>query len=731
MFKKINIHKRILLMFTAIVLLSAVSLGIILFVGMADVRRNTQKIGEEFGNSVTNFADEIISYHLQRQIREVTLYKVRQVERELASIKDHTAYLANAMTSILQHPERYSKRELPTPFERQIKSGEGYLLIATKLQAECDRPDVWESIHLAANIVDYQESMAKFYENSPIAFNFGSKYGYFISLENYKTEEKYRDIHSDSYHSSYDPRQRSWYKRAQKAMDVGFTDVYPAVNGAPRINCSAPFYDKEGFAGVMGFGVQLESLYNLVTENSLGESGINFALNKKGELLFSSQEEGLLSVGDGHKKLKDVPEPSIAKEALQMINGESGFCVVTIDGEEYYFSYAPITSMGWSFGALLKCSEALAPTIAVKDSLISQTKKFNAVMNSIFVGNVISLTVLFAALIWLFFIVSRMTAEKFGKPIFTLIDGVREIAQGNLDKKIEIKTGNEIEELSNSVNHMTARLKDYMDNLVSVTAEKQKVETELSMAQDIQKDMIPHIFPAYPDRNEIDLYASNKPAKEMGGDFYDFYMPDDNRLVVTMADVSGKGIGAALFMVTSKAILKNTVLASNENNLADCLSRANNQIQQNNEAMMFVTIFLGELNMKTVEFSFVNGGHNPPLVYRAKEKKFEYLSVEKNTVVGARKNYKFKGQSIKISPGDLLFLYTDGVTEAINEKNELYGEERLLNVLNGLEEVPSSKELIRKVQESLNAYMGKAEQFDDITMLSLKYLGENGVKKLQ
>lgn len=723
MMRKINIHKRILLMFSAAVLFSAVSLGIILLWGILEAQENTHTVGNRFEDSVMTFADNIISYQAQRQIKEVSDERVRQVERELNTIREDTEYFATAMTEIMTHPEHYEPRHLPTPLKQKVNSGESYLLIAKKLQDECNNETVLKSIALASNIKDEQEVLATFYEDYPVALNVGSKYGYFISSENYRTEEKYKEIHSEAYHTSYDPRTRTWYKRAVETGTVGFTDAYPSLSGIPRLNCSAPFYDKDGFAGVVGFGLQLDAFYHLVSERTLGESNINFALNNKGEILFSSEKEGMFAVGDGHRNLKDIPEESVAHYVGRMIKGESGLAVVKIDGEEYFFSYAPLESMGWSFGTLLKRSEALAPAFKAKDALVLNIKKFNTVINSIFVGNILTFTTLFAMLFWLLFWGSKKAAEHFGKPIFALIDGVEEIAKGNLDKKIEIKTGDELEELSDSVNNMTAELKEYTENLVKVTAEKQKVATELEMAQNIQRDMLPHIFPPFPDRNEFDLYASNEPAKEMGGDFYDFYMPNQNRLVVTIADVSGKGIGAALFMVISKAVLKNVMLALKAENLAEGVKIANNQLEQNNDAMMFVTAFVGALDVKTGEFSFVNGGHNPPIIYRASEKKFAYLKLERNSVLGARKDFVFKSEKITILPNDLLFLYTDGVTEAFNEQGEMYGEERLLNTLNKFSGEISSEALINEVKQSLTAYTKGAEQSDDITMLCLNFWG--------
>ena len=315
----------------------------------------------------------------------------------------------------------------------------------------------------------------------------------------------------------------------------------------------------------------------------------------------------------------------------------------------------------------------------------------------------------------------RSLADKFTKPIQLLTDGVREIASGNLDKKLDIQTGNEIEHLAVCFNAMTDELKTYMDNLTKIAAEKERIATELDVAKNIQTSMLPNIFPAFPDRKEFDIYATMNAAKEVGGDFYDFYLLDENHLVVTIADVSGKGIPAALFMMISKTILKNfSMTMTNPDDFAAVMSLSNNQLCQNNDAMMFVTVFMGMLDIKTGEFVFVNGGHNPPLVYHKATDSYEYLKVKKNFVLGGMEDIDFIQQSIKLEKGDSLFLYTDGVTEALNPDNELYGEERLINCLNHSDKSSSVKELLSFVRADVNKHVNGAAQSDDITMVTLK-----------
>ena len=304
-------------------------------------------------------------------------------------------------------------------------------------------------------------------------------------------------------------------------------------------------------------------------------------------------------------------------------------------------------------------------------------------------------------------------------PIQKLTDGVRDIASGNLDKKLNIKTGDEIEHLAICFNAMTDELQTYMKNLTQVTAEKERISTELNVAKDIQLSMLPHDFNF--GRKDFDIYATTNAAKSVGGDFYDFYLLDENHLAITIADVSGKGIPASLFMVISKTVLKNfATFATTPDDYAAVMENANNQLCQGNDEMMFVTVFFGVLEIDTGKFIFVNGGHNPPIIYHAESNSCEYLSVKKNFVLGGMEDVPYKQQETTLQRGDLIFTYTDGVNEAMNIDNEEYTSERLLEFMNSTNCKADLKELLAAVKSDVAKHVGAAEQSDDITMLALR-----------
>lgn len=459
----------------------------------------------------------------------------------------------------------------------------------------------------------------------------------------------------------------------------------------------------------------------------MGKDSINFALNRKGCVVLSTQKTGTLAVS-ADTDLRLSGEQSLAMEAASMAAGKRDVALVTVDGEEYYLAYAPMPSIGWSFGTLVKRDAVVGPAKEIRHTVMSEAKKFAAVLDDFFFGNFIRMAVLMLFILAVLVYVSRRAARRFVEPVLALSAGVKDIAKGNLDRKLDIKTGDEIEGLADSVNEMTDDLKKYMDNLATATADKERIATELSLAQGIQEGMLPQIFPKFSNNPHFDLFASMEPAREVGGDFYDFYSLDDDHLALTIADVSGKGVPASLFMVISKTILKNAALSMGQAaDLGHMMEISNRQLCENNEEMMFVTVFFGVLDVKTGEFSYVNAGHNAPYIGRTEDGHTEWSSLsdeKKNYMVGAVENAVYDERKITLKPGDMLFVYTDGVTEAMNENGELYTDERLEATLGRVATPDKNAEtILAEVRADVAEHVGEAESSDDVTMLGIRYLG--------
>ena len=256
--------------------------------------------------------------------------------------------------------------------------------------------------------------------------------------------------------------------------------------------------------------------------------------------------------------------------------------------------------------------------------------------------------------------------------------------------------------------------------------ERSLSDNELKMANAIQENMLPHIFPAYPDRKEFDLYASMTAAKEVGGDFYDFYMPDNDHLVMTIADVSGKGIPAALFMMVTKTLVKNRGL-SDFDSCSKILMSVNDQLCEGNEMNMFVTVWIGVLTISTGEFRYANAGHEYPAV-KHKDGKFELIKDKHSPPLGCMEGIPYRESKTILKPGDIIYVYTDGVTEANNSDHELFGEERMIDALNQ-SCLDKMSDLDSGVRSCINEFIGSTPQFDDITMLSMRYNGSSDLRE--
>ena len=267
--------------------------------------------------------------------------------------------------------------------------------------------------------------------------------------------------------------------------------------------------------------------------------------------------------------------------------------------------------------------------------------------------------------------------------------------------------------------------KNMIEKQIEITEKTSRLNTELDLAYNIQKGMLPSTFPAFPEHDEIDIYAMSTPAKEVGGDFYDMFLVDENHLAVCMADVSGKGVPAALFMMVSQILIK--VITDEGGRVNEVITRVNNILSNGNKLGLFVTAWFGIVDLKTGIIEFVNAGHNAPLVYSTRKGSFEYLKTKANFVIAGMENTKYEKSEYKLEPGDRLFLYTDGVVEATNEKNKMYGEQRLQEFLNKNSDF-SVKDTIINLKKDLDKFTEKTIQFDDITMLELQYK-ENLINK--
>ena len=380
--------------------------------------------------------------------------------------------------------------------------------------------------------------------------------------------------------------------------------------------------------------------------------------------------------------------------------------------DNYFYSHS---QFGYNTSAIVPIYNSKNEIVAILGTEIAMKKLQDTLFEYVLYAVIIStaLTALFIAC-YLMYLHRRVVAPI--KLITAEADNFIKRETKISEKLDKVKTNDEIELLATSIKKMEIDIKDYIENLTKVTTEKERIGAELNVATQIQASMLPCIFPAFPEKDEFDIYATMQPAKEVGGDFYDFFLIDNNHLAVVIADVSGKGVPAALFMVIAKTLIKNQVQAGHTP--AEVFTMVNAQLCENNEAGMFVTAWMGVYEITTGEFTYVNAGHNPPLIKKG-DSKYEYLKSRPGFVLGGMEDIRYTQYDIQLAAGDELYLYTDGVTEATDALNELYGDERLQNLVNDNIDVTPS-ELLTAVRKDIEAFVKEAPQFDDITMLALK-----------
>lgn len=371
---------------------------------------------------------------------------------------------------------------------------------------------------------------------------------------------------------------------------------------------------------------------------------------------------------------------------------------------------------GYLASAYVAILDSTGKPVALASVDISMYMINEQISQFLFLTLCVTLAVLLVSIFAYYFYIRKILIRPLSTLHHAAISLVEEKME-RLDKfKVEVDTGDEVQELAQSFQYMVGELNEYIQNLGRITAEKERIGAELDVAKHIQASMLPCIFPAFPERHEFDIHASMTPAKEVGGDFYDFFLVDDDHLAMVMADVSGKGVPAALFMMISKTLIKSATQSGLSPKAV--LEKVNNQLCENNDAEMFVTVWLGILEISTGRMKCANAGHEYPAIMR-KGGEFELFKDKHGFVLAGMEGVRYREYELELNAGDRLFVYTDGVPEATDATNTLYGTERMIAALNRQKD-GSCCQLLETLHQDVNTFVGEADQFDDITMLCIE-----------
>ncbi|MBR1559270.1 MAG: SpoIIE family protein phosphatase [Clostridia bacterium] len=632
---------------------------------------------------------------------------------------DTVGTLAGYARMLFDTPDKYPAREVALPDASM--DGKASVQLLTEAGVDTNDPAVAQKLGLLGNL---SELMLSIYSNAHVDSCYVALPEGVMLLADDHASSKFDESGAVV---SIPIRERDWYRGAIARGGLYFTDIAADVfTGQYCVMCALPVYDASGkVVAVAGADLFLDDMEAYV--NASDENGqFTCIVNHRGHVVFSPRSEGIFQVrGKGEAEdLRKLGNAELAAFIDKALAANTDVTRVEADGADWYMTGAPIPTVGWTVVSLVDKAVADQPTtlLAAQYDEISQNA-VSAFQNGISRAR----TWITAALmiVTVLALVGALTVSKrIVKPLETMTQRVISLGGDDLQFMMEdtYRTGDEIEALAESFATLSARTLQYVDEVKRVTAEKERIGAELSLATDIQASMLPHIFPAFPMRSEFDIYASMDPAKEVGGDFYDYFLIDDDHLCLVIADVSGKGVPAALFMMASKIILQSVAMLGNSP--AEILRRANEAICSNNEAQMFVTVWLGILELSTGRLTAANAGHEFPAL-RQPGGGFELYKDRHGFVIGGMEGVKYREYEIQLEPGSKLFVYTDGVAEATSAEQELYGTERMIDALNADPDA-APQQILKNVRASVDGFVKDAEQFDDLTMLCVEYKGVKG-----
>ncbi|MDR2484226.1 MAG: SpoIIE family protein phosphatase [Treponema sp.] len=707
-----KLKTRILIQILSASVFVTLLLSLIFFLSLRKIRQTVLVNSNDLGESAAGISTFALEEQITERIAQIAADTAHILDEKIVKIENHTRMTADIAGTIYTHEEIYRPRPLPSIAQGQASPGEPYMHLVPGV----DPLSIQRETDLAGNIgsVLRQITVAK---SGITTSTIGSETGAVIVMDAYPWASQ-----------DFDPRLQNWYQGAKEQGDLYWTPVYPDLRGrGPAISCGMPFYDRSGktpvFKGVARSTVMLSDLSDIINAPQVGRAGHIFILDQSGMKLSSSGSVDIRIGPSGEawdiqgENYLESSNPRLRSLGFSMTLGARGMMELKIDGYPVYVAYAPIETLNWSLGVVIPTQEIFTSSLIIEEQIQTLTKNTMKTMNwhifvtALNIGCLLVLTLLLAG-----FISLRFT-RALTSPILALNQGVKEVSEGNLDREVVIKTGDELEELARSFNRMTERLRQYISQITRTAAEKERTATELDIATQIQASMLPFVFPPFKDRNnEFDLYAVMHPAKEVGGDFYDFFFIDDDHFAVIIADVAGKGIPAALFMAITKTLIKNRLQTGLP--LEKTMEIINRQLCKNNIAQMFVTLWGGVLEISTGRLGYINAGHNPPLL-QTKGKGFAFLNAPADLFLAGLETTVYRRQETRLASGDTLFLYTDGVTEAADGQDRFYGKERLQAFLDAHQTL-SVRELLPRLREDIEAFAQGTEQSDDITMLVLR-----------
>ena len=531
-----------------------------------------------------------------------------------------------------------------------------------------------------------------------------------------------------------DPTTRPWFLKAVEEKKSGFTEIeVDTFTGKLGLVCYSPAYDTDGtFMGVVGMDIFLDSLAEGMSIDAY-DRRMEFIVNEDGHIIFSPEGDGILAqkyTADA-VDLRSSGYNDLSQFMSRAMTGMFVVNTVNVGEDSYCMASSPVPSMGWTLVSAIEVSVMQEPV----SDLVTMTEELTDISYSVLEDDITRTQIIVVITLVLGFgvgsVVTLFVAKRITRPIELMTSRISDIDGDHFDFEMspEFHTKDEIEVLANAFVALSVRTKNYISTITEITTEKERIRAELDVAAHIQADMLPRVFPPYPDRKEFDLYGSMTPAKEVGGDFFDFFFVSEDTLALVIADVSGKGVPAALFMVIAKTLIKTRAMAGGSP--SRIMADVNNQLCSGNDSGLFVTAWLALINVKTGKAVSANAGHEHPAIRRSGDV-YRLDSYRHSPPLAMMEDVEFFEDEFQMNPGDVLFVYTDGVPEATDSNNELMGTDRMLEALN-VNPDADPEEVLKNVEKGVEAFVKDAEQFDDMTMLCFRYNGKDpeGFRRLE
>ena len=700
---------------TLLVVLSLTIVSITIAVRMQMMQDELVDYNSKLGDKAGEVSSTTMEFEVSERMISIAEGQASIVDSNFGHFRSTVELIADNAKYLYEHEDEYAR----VPIEEPKAENDGKLVVHVTHSEKTDMEDpaVIDEMGLLGNAQDTllsahagNPSMAKCY--------IATESGLMIEAD----KDSSAKINEDGTVAFYEASKRPWYYETKEEGKTHFTNITPEASGK-RIGmmCGSPIFKNGKFMGVACAGMYLDDVDEMVHSTNLGETGIACIVNNQGQLLFSSDKTGTLTITkeNAERDLRESDNKDMALLVTDALNGHDGSRVINFNNEKYYVACALMETVGWSFIIMLPEKTVMESTTKLLDELSTITKETESSTMSSFRYMILNVFVIGVLATLIAALTASYMSRKLVAPVRLLTDKVRALQGENLDFEWEKKTDDEIQTLAESFGNMTERMKRYINEVTTITAEKERIGAELNVATKIQADMLPNVFPAFPEHDEFDLYATMTPAKEVGGDFYDFFLADDDHLVLVMADVSGKGVPAALFMVIAKTLIKNR--AQLGGTPAEVLNYVNDQLCEGNKAELFVTVWLAIIEISTGKGMAANAGHEHPALKHA-DGKWELVTYKHSPAVAVMEGMKFKEHEFELKPGDSLYMYTDGITEATDSNNEMFGTDRMIDALNSCDKPDDPKAFLAKVKEDIDEFVGEAPQFDDITMLGLHYI---------